>query len=391
MKTIQKTLLAAVCCTMALTAQAQERTFHRNKVLIEKHTGTGCQGCPTADTAIDNYIADTNNENNVALLRHHSYSTGLFNRPYGTELFGIWGAGDWPSMNVDRYGFFGTNKAERKSYSTDNAYLLRNKQTIEERLETPTYVSLSLEGSSYDPTTRKLRLVISGEVTKTLPYLRVHAFVTQSGIVGYQAGASNNYVHNDAVRDLIMNNVQGDSFTPNADGTYSVTLEKTLESKYNATNIKPENMKVVAFISSYVDENVSLLYRDYSTSEVHNADVVALLDLPTASPCSAPTIELKNGAFVCKSTTPGAVCQYEVKPLMQPTSEREGAIDLEAPAFVVTATANATGYTTSSKVSRTFSLRDILGADAADVRDVDGNGRVNKADVDALVSKLLKE
>lgn len=390
MKTIQKTLLAALCCTMALTAQAQERTFHRNKVLVEKHTGTGCPACPAADNVIEKYLADTNNADNVAILRHHSFSSGALNMPCSITNAGTWHIGAWPSIMIDRYGFFGA-KAECVSYSTSEPYQIRSKRTIETRLETPTYVSLSLEGSSFDPTTKKLRLVISGEVTKTLPYLRVHAFVTQSGIVASQSGATSNYVHDDAVRDLVMGNADGDTFTPNADGTYSVTLEKTLSDRYGPYKIVPENMKVVAFVSSYVDDSGSYFDRDYSTSEVHNADVVALLDLPTASPCSAPTIELKNGAFVCKSTTPGAVCQYEVKPLMQPTIEREGTIDLDAPAFVVTAYANATGYTTSSKVSRTFTLRDVLGADTADVRDVDGNGRVNKSDVDALVNKLLKK
>lgn len=390
MKTIQKTLLAALCCTMALTAQAQERTFHRNKVLIEKHTGTGCPACPAADNVIEKYIADTNNADNVAILRHHSFGDGLLNRPCSKTVAATWHIGAWPSVMVDRYGFFGA-KTECASYSTIDAYQIRSKHTIETRLETPTYVSLSLEGSSFDNTTKKLRLVISGEVTKDLPYLRVHAFITQSGIKTSQSGATSDYIHNDAVRDCMTSNADGDALTVNPDGTYSVTFEKTLENRYNAWAPNPENMKVVAFVSSFIDESVSYYYCDYSTSEVHNAEVVGLLDLPTASPCSAPTIELKNGAFVCKSTTPGAVCQYEVKPLMQPTTEREGTIDLDAPAFVVTAYANATGYTTSSKVSRTFTLRDVLGADTADVRDVDGNGRVNKADVDALVNKLLKK
>lgn len=390
MKIIQKTLFAALCCTMALTAQAQERTFHRNKVLIEKHTGTGCQACPAADKVIENYIAGTDNEDNVALLRHHSFSNGSLNRPSGVELFGIWGAGVWPSMNVDRYGFFGYDKKDRTSYSTKDAYTLRSLNTIETRLATPTYVSLSLEGSSFDPTTRRLHLVISGEVTKKLPFLRVHAFVTQSGIVAPQTGATNDYVHDDAVRDHLMNNFQGDSFTVNPDGTYCVTLEKTLESKYNAVTIKPENMKVVAFVSSYIDESVSFYDRDFSTSEVHNADVVALLDLPKQAPCAAPTIEYANGAFVCKSTTSGATCHYDVAPITLP-SDGQGTINLEAPAFVVTAYADATGFARSAKVRRTFSLRDILGEDSSNVSDVNNDGRVNKADVDALVNKILQK
>lgn len=385
-----KTLLAALCCTMALGAQAQQRTFHRNKVLIEKHTGTGCKGCPSADTAIETYIADTNNADNVALLRHHSFSNGLLNRPSGVELFAIWGAGVWPTMNVDRYGFFGSDKKDRTSYRTDNAYALRSLNTIETRLATPTNVSLTLEGSSYDPATRKLRLVVSGEVTRDLPHLRVHAFVTQSGIVAYQEGASSNYVHDDAVRDHLMANVHGDPLTVSPDGTYRVTLEKTLESKYNIANIDPAAMKVVAFVSSYVDESVGLLSRDFSTSEVHNAEAVPLLDLPTASPCAAPQISIEDGTIVCTSATDGATSHYDATPLAQPTDGRT-VLDLDAPAFTVTAYADAPGYARSATVRRTFTLRDLLGPDTTDVRDVDGNGRIDTADIHALVGKLLRK
>lgn len=390
MKPIYNTLFAALCCMVALNAQAQERTFHRNKVLIEKHTGTGCPACPSADNVIEKYIADTNNEDNVAILRHHSFSGGLLNTSVSVALAGTWHVGAWPSVLVDRYGFFGA-KTECASYSTTNAYDIRSLRTIEKRLEAPTCVSLSFEGSSYDPATGKLRLVLSGEVTEKLPYPRIHAFITQSGIVASQSGATGPYVHDDAVRDCLMDNVDGDVLTVNPDGTYSVTFERVLLSKYGNVTSKTENMKIVAFVSSYVDDSGSYYTRDYSTSEVHNADVVELLDLPATSPCAAPSIDYKNGAFVGTSATPNSVCHYEVKPLMQSTAEREGIIDLDAPAFTVTAYAEAAGFAPSVKIARTFSLRDILGSDSGDVRDIDGNGLVNKADIDALANKLLKK
>lgn len=389
MKIIQKTLFAALCCTMALTAQAQERTFHRNKVLIEKHTGTGCPACPAADVIIDNYIADTNNEDNVAILRHHSYSSGLLNTSCSTTVAATWHIGAWPSALVDRYAFFGP-KTECASYSTTNAYQVKSMETIAQRMATPTYVSLSFEGSSFDPATKKLRVVLSGEITKALPYLRVHIFITQSGIKAYQEGGANDYIHDDAVRTCMMANPDGDALTRKADGTYSVTYETTLTNKYGYSTTAPENMKVVAFVSSYVDDSGSYYDRDYSTSEVHNADAIALLDLPKQAPCTTPTIEYANGAFVCKSTTPGAVCHYDVAPVTLP-SDGQGTIDLEAPAFTVTAYADATGFARSAKVRRTFSLRDILGEDSSNVSDVNNDGRVNKADVDALVNKILQK
>ena len=392
MKTIQTTLLAALCCTMALTAQAQERTFQRNKVLIEKHTGQGCQNCPAAEKVLENYLSTTSNADNVVIMRHHNYAPtyapSLY-YPATSRLATAWGISGWPRMQADRYSF-ANDKSDRSTHNFE-ASAFSVYDIVDTRMNTPTYVSLSLEGSSFDPVTRKLRVTISGEVTKMLPDLRISVFITQSGIEAHQSGGASPYIHDDATCDFLMNDVEGDAFKVSADGTYCVTFEKVIPANYRPSNtdfsMDAEKTKVVAFVSSSYNETTY----DYSACEVHNVDVVTLAELPKEAPCAMPTIELKNGAFVCKSITPGAVCQYEVKPLMQPTSECEGAIDLEAPAFVVTATATATGYATSSKVSRTFSLRDVIGPDATNVRDVDGNGSVNKADVDALVNKLLKK
>lgn len=388
MKTIQKTLFAALCCTMALTTQAQERTFQRNKVLIEKHTGQGCVNCPSAETVLEKYLSTTSNTDNVVIMRHHNYGGAPLYYSATNRLLTIWGIRSHPRLQADRYSF-----ADDKSNADSHHFAassFSSNAIVDTRMHTPTYVSLSLEGSSFDPVTRKLRVTLSGEVTKALPDLRINVFITQSGIQSYQSGGTSPYIHDDATCDFLMNDVEGDAFTVNADGSYSVTFEKVVPAAYRPFNtdfpMVAEKTKVVAFVSSSYDEKTN----DYSACEVHNVDVVRLADLPKVAPCAMPTIELKDGSFVCKSTTPKAVCQYEVKPLMQPIAEVEGTIDLEAPAFVVTAYAVAEGFTTSERVSRTFSLRDVLGADVSDVRDVDGNGLIDKADIDALLGKLLR-
>lgn len=402
MKTTYKTLIAVLCCAMALNAQAQNRTFQRNKVLIEKHTGTGCKACPSADNEIEKYIADTGNEDKVVILRHHSFRGGYLNTPCSEQISGKWYVGAWPTVLVDRYAFFG-QETEAKFHSTEKIELIRSLQTIEKRMDTQTYVSLSFDGSSYDPSTRKLRLKLSGEVTKELPFLRIHAFITQDGIIKPQTtptGIMGSYIHNDAVRDCLTSDTDGDVLTPNADGTYNVTLETTLLDKYGngqdnnneqyMSKTVLEDMKVVAFVSSFTDLSVSYYVRDYSFCEVHNADIIALTDLPKEAPCAAPTIEYADGTFVCASTTDGATCHYDVTPIAQ-TSDGQGTIDLNAPAFTVTAYADATGYVRSAKVRRTFTIRDILGEDTSDVSDVNGDGRVNKDDIEALARKILKK
>lgn len=390
MKTRYIILLAALCCTPTL--QAQERMFQRNKVLIEKHTGQGCSACPAAEGILTKHLESSNNVDNVAILRHHTFGASSLGCTASNELKTVWGINAWPKLLVDRYSFL-SDKSEKSSHLFD-ATLLNTYNAVPTRMEQATYVNLSLEGSSYDATTRKLRVTISGEVTKKdLPYLYISAFLTQSGVKAYQNSSSGydaNYIHDDIVSANLMQNGIGEKLMLDADGKYHVTKELTLQTSYNGVAIDASQLKVVAFVSSYIDE--SSYGRDYSTSEVHNADVVTLAQLPEMSPCAAPSISCVDGRFVCQSATPNSTCSYEVKACMKDAEGLSAALDLSAPAFIVTATATASGYAASSSVSRTFTLAEVLGkATGGDAHDVNGDGHVNKDDVRALVNKLLKK
>ncbi|MBQ0049759.1 MAG: Omp28-related outer membrane protein [Bacteroidales bacterium] len=393
MKTKYISLLAALCCTMTL--QAQERMFQRNKVLVEKHTGQGCSACPAAEVFLEKHLASTDNLDNVAILRHHTFGGSQFGCTASSELKTTWGITAWPKLLVDRYGFTQDRKDRTAHYF--DATGLNTYNAVPQRMETLTPVSLSLEGSSYDPQTRKLRITISGEVTKQdLPFLRISAFLTQSGIKAYQnsnSGYDTNYIHDDVVSACLMQQANGDLLTPDADGKYRVTREYTVETTYNGNNpADASNLKVVAFVSSFIDDKQGYYSADFSTSEVHNAEVVSLASLPNQAACDMPSISYANGAFVCQSTTPNSTCTQEVKVLWKATEQNSAAIDLQAPAFVVTAIATASGFTPSAKVSRTFTLADILGSSTdGDELDINGDGRVTKDDVDALARKILKK
>ena len=178
MKTIQKTLLAAFCCTMALTAQAQERTFQRNKVLVEKHNGQGCVNCPAAEKVLEHYLSTTSNADNVVIMRHHNYpSSGNLRLSFHTDLSSDWSTNlGWPKMQADRYSFADDKSSSSSHYFEASSFSYYN--IVDTRMQTPTYVSLSFDGSSYNPDTRKLRVTLSGEVTKKLPFLRINAFIT---------------------------------------------------------------------------------------------------------------------------------------------------------------------------------------------------------------------
>lgn len=392
MQTKYMILLAALCCSTVLNAQSQVRTFQRNKVLIEKHTGQGCQGCPSADNILTQYLQSNNIEDDVAILRHHSFNPGVYlGTSFSVEISRTWGISAWPTLLVDRYSF-SQDKSDLSSRRMEASYL-RSLDAVNVRMKAPTYVSLSLEGSSYDPATGRLRIIASGEVTKRdLRFLRIHAFLTQSGVVSYQqttSGRDGQYVHDDAVRACYTASVDGDQLRLADDGTYHVAIDTVVPSQIGSVPVVAKDMKLVVFVSSYADTAVPSYQRDYTDSEVHNADVVSLMSLPKQSPCAAPSIVYENGGIVCRNTTNGATSTHTIEPYLQPAESAEGSIDLDAPAFVVTAFSTAPGYAPSAKVKRTFTLREVIASAVDNVCDVNGDGKVTKADVEALANKLL--
>lgn len=378
-------LFAALCCATVFNAQAQEITFQRNKVLIEKFTGQNCPNCPTDDNIMHDYLTSSQNEKNVAVLHHYSYRPSeMLALDFHFDLNSAWGITEYPSFLCDR-----TNHIEPKESRKDLHYratVIRSQDIVTSRLAVPTYVNLSLEGSSYNPANRSLRLIVSGQVAKDLPYLRLNAFLTQSGIKASQSGASNDYVHNDISRAFLTSSVNGDPLTPAADGTFRTVIDYTLPERYGNIPALTDNMSIVAFVSSYVDTTSS--YPSYITSEVHNADVVQLSALPALSPCDTPSITLKGGKFVLTSTTPGAVCTYTVTPVDITATRSSESLNTATTAFIVKAHAEAEGYAPSLEASRTFTMQDILGT-ASNDGDINGDGKVDKADVEELVKSLF--
>lgn len=367
-----------VAAAFALNAHAQEQTFQRNKVLVEKHTGVLCTYCAPADVAYLEHLGRFPElDGKVITMRHNSYRPDqLTISSLHNSLSSTWGVNGWPKFLIDRSDANGGHYMNADAYlepweifyATDNSKIVK-------RLNQPTYLSLSLDGCLYDPVTRQITVHASGEATKTLPDLRFHAFLTQDDCLSY---GTYDY-ENESSRACLNADLNGDPLTV-TDGRYEVTLTGTLAERYGGIDVNPDNMRIVVFVSTF---NSS----DFSHSEVHNADCVMLHDLPIDSnhSCEAPIIGFSEGSFVFESPTPGAVYYYDIQPC-------KGSIDLahpeaaEEPAFVVTAFARAEGYGISPTATRTFSLSELAG----DAADVDGNGTITVNDLGQLIQMLKK-
>lgn len=367
----------------AAIAAQQPKTFPRNYVLVEKHTGDYCLNCPAADDAFLYYLQQhPEHEGRFVEIRHNSYQQ--FDRYYLTwlkDFAATWSINDYPNYLMDRCNYHGTKSGNPNSLKVvwqDFGFI----DPLQPLLERPSYVSISLDGSFYDPTSRQLVVHVSGEVTKALPDLCINIFLVQD-----------DDKYENTTRDFLTTSVNGDPLTV-ADGRYDATYTTTIADSYgfgpNATMQRlpadPAKLKVVAFVSSF--DNYSYPApaggKDFTDSEVHNTTITTLTDLPQSDRiCAKPIIMLNEGRIAFRCATVGATYSYTIAPVTS-TATSPSITDADM-LFSIKVVAKAEGYANSPASTATFSLKDLIGGKG----DIDGNGRVDKADVERLVDVML--
>ena len=347
-------LLAALCCA-GLTAQAQGLTFTRNKVLLEKYTGINCGWCPSGDRAVQSYLNRHPEHRDVMVeMRHNAYTTpDRLTVPLHKSLDAVWRPNGYPKYYMDRCSVEGRRSAKAIDYAIswdefDSAAF----DPVAKRLAVPTNVSISLEGSKFDPTTRELTIYAHGDVTAELPNLSINVFIVQD-IDGYE----------NTSRASMTDDLNGDRLNV-FDGQYKVAYTTTLPEKYGNCSAVPADMKVIAFVSSRFDTDAQG-NNDFTCSEVHNAECIAITTLPTTAnipaKCAAPTVTIENGKVVFECSEPGATFAYTVEPVeTQTTSTTVSPTGDESPAFIIKAMAGTAKTFPSDAVSQRFTLADIL-------------------------------
>lgn len=270
-------LLCAAQYTQAQDINYTGKQYDRHRVLVEDFTGQNCQYCPAARTYVEKSAEVF--PDRVAIIAHYHYSSTTLQIDGNVALANSYGISSAPNVMVDRY-------ANNCSDPTEVASLLPNDNgPVARRLQAKTWADISIEGSTFDPETRLLTVVVKGEVGKKLPDLRVDCVLTESGIVAYQSSGGSDYVHNDVCRAYIAG-IHGEPMQLNEDGTFRHVFTYTVPAE-NPTKGYAHNdiskMQVVAFITSwdnYRYPTTADCPKDFTDSQVHNCVCAPLSSLP---------------------------------------------------------------------------------------------------------------
>lgn len=259
--------------------------YTRHRVLIEKFTGQNCHACAGDDAFVDSYLTEQHLHDKTYEIRHYGYGGDPTNSYYlrihelHTELAGKWKVGAYPTFLIDRCNPNG-DRCESATSFHYRGDVLKNLDAVNLRLARPCHVSLSLDGSTYNPATGVVKVVVSGKTAKTLPDLRLNVFLTQNNILAYQSNTPNTYVHNGVSRAVLTSDISGDVLDVRADGTFQRTYTYTLPKRIGNFDLVNDQMDIVVFVNSWDNYGGWNSDKTFEDSEVYNTQVVRIHTLP---------------------------------------------------------------------------------------------------------------
>lgn len=258
-------------------------TYARKRVLIEKFTGQQCSYCTDAEYTTRDYVET--NKDRVYEMRHFSYgsdriASSYLKMDFHATLFNAWEFSGHPTYMVDRAGYRGSSSATSDGYKATPEEIVANDR-VGDRWDTPCQVSLSLDGTTYDPDTRLLRVVVSGKAKEALPDLCINLFLTQNKMNARQVGYGM-YEHNGVSRAYLTRQVTGDALTTHPDGSFQAIYYYELPTQLGYFPTVIQDMDIVAFVSSW--DNYAYTRnkngKDYNNSQIYNTEVLRLADAP---------------------------------------------------------------------------------------------------------------
>ena len=223
------------------------------KVLIEEFSTTGCVNCPRAHTTMKDI---TEGRDDIALVVHHAgYGTDNFTIAASRSYLNFYNESSYaPAMMIDRRPLADQGALGYSGAAPGPVFGVTSKEDIMKYInycfDQPALVSVNVE-DSYNEETREFTVRVWGEAAIELPSSTViNVYITESGMIGYQKGGGNDYVHNHAIR-ANLTTTWGDALTIE-NGKYDVTYTYEISEKW-----EPENMSVVAFVSNYDSKDVN--------------------------------------------------------------------------------------------------------------------------------------
>ena len=233
-----------------------------NAILLEDFTGTWCGPCYYAMGKLHKILPAFGDK--VILVCHHLNSgavTDDFAISHSSTLASFYGLKYIPYSMLDRTpGIVG----KEVLFSTSSV----SKEILDKRLVQPKSVTISLT-TSYDEGSKDIKIKVEGELLQSLPKAKLNVYLVQDGIVAYQNGGGDKYVHHNALRAVISKDTWGDALGV-SQGKYSKEYTYKLPEKIGRFATAPAKMYIVAFVADAVNVNKG---DDNTKNVVHNAAI----------------------------------------------------------------------------------------------------------------------
>lgn len=248
--------------SLYMQCKVYEGEGFRKSLLVEQYTGQMCGNCPNGNLMIMDLIKG--NEERFVWVAYHSF---LFDNFCNEES--IFNSNEYqggtaaPIMMLNRTYYNLTNVENNENmyaltaHPTIFAYTNSRNGFVDSELSEPARISIDID-QVYDRDEDRLDITVSGKRADGYledKNLALTVYILEDGQVSYQSGATENYVHNNIMRN-VLSDKEGDVISFDADGNYSMEYSFMIPSEYvsyqsNITTYPNRaNMKIAAFVSN---------------------------------------------------------------------------------------------------------------------------------------------
>jgi hypothetical protein len=253
--------------SFAMEQEIYASGFQR-KVLIEKFTSQACSACPNGAEIVKSTRAAFEGRS-IEVAHHEGYGADAFtideSVAYTDFFFNQPKFG--PAIMIDRSLANSENPTSVVGRVNDNATPLFTEAVLAKALESIAPLNIKIT-HSYNETSRRLDVTVSGEAIHQLPNARVNVWLTQSNIKAFQTKGGDDYSHNHAIR-ASLTGTWGQELVLTPENKYEMTFHYQIPETIGNFDVVIEDMEIVAFVADYDATN-------NFNCRVHNAEAVAL-------------------------------------------------------------------------------------------------------------------
>lgn len=242
-------LLSFAALAYTLPAQTIVSTEPENRdAVLEEFTGRNCGYCPDGHVIAENLKTQHGDDFWIINIHAGGFSPSSFpnlNTPHGAAINNYFGVSSYPNGTINRHNWGQGVIIGRNTWAGATGSALAD----------PAYCNVGVN-ARIDPVTRVVTADVEVYYTDNSPVTSnyINVAVLGNGIIGYQSGGGNDYVHNHFLIEMINENGPwGDEITTTTTGSlYSHTFTWTLPATMplsNGPELDPETLEIVAFVT----------------------------------------------------------------------------------------------------------------------------------------------